>query len=64
MANEPLNSSIGEVPDLVFEQFLREMEQAALPEELIGRFRKALIQDRATNEKGLRAALFGEDTEQ
>lgn len=63
MANEPVNSNFGDVPDQVFEQFLKEMEKAELPRELVDRFRKTLLRDRIVNDKGLKAALFGEDTE-
>ncbi len=63
MDDDHVSPSLGEVPDQVFNQFLKDLEKAELPTELVERFRKTLIQDRVINEKGLRAALFGEDTE-
>jgi hypothetical protein len=51
-----------DLPAQVFEQFLIDLVSAGIPEEVIARLRKALLEDRAFTDAALKQAVFGEET--
>lgn len=51
------------VPDRVFEAFLTRLRDAALPEDLIARLSKTLLEDRKLTEKALREAVLPDEPE-
>jgi hypothetical protein len=57
----PASATAADVPTQVFEKALEELAVAGLPEELVTRLRKTLLEDRAFTENALKKAVFGEE---
>jgi hypothetical protein len=53
------DSVLAEVPKQIFEQTLAKLADQKLPDEIVARLRKALIEDATFNEAAIRTALFG-----
>ena len=49
------------VPQQVFDQFLKALKEQKVPEEIIARLRKTLIDNEQTSVEALKAALFSDD---
>lgn len=52
---------IADIPGQVFEQFLKILGETAISPALVGRLRKALIEDKTFTERALKAAVLGEE---
>lgn len=55
------NNKITSVPQQVFNQFLKELEAQKIPEEVISRLRKTLLEDRQISVDKLKTALFSNE---
>jgi hypothetical protein len=64
MANAPEEKKLSDVPTQVFEEFLTAAAATDLPVEVVTRLRRALLEEKVFTEPALRAALFGEETNQ
>jgi len=51
------------VPQQVFEQFLKELGAQKVPEEVIARLRKTLVDNEQISIESLRKSLFSNDSE-
>jgi len=58
---EIIGIKIPSVPQQVFEQFLKELETRKVPEEVIARLRKTLIESGQISVEALKTALFSND---
>jgi hypothetical protein len=54
------STAVGDVPTQVFEKFLEAITAAGVAPEMVGRIRKALLEDHDFTEDGLESAIFGE----
>ncbi len=61
MATSPTIEGTPDVPAQVFERFLRALEGASAPAELVTRLRKALLEDKTFTERALKEAVLGEE---
>ncbi len=61
MIPTPQIAKAPDVPAQVFEQFLAELAGAGVPEEVVMRLRKTLVEDRAFGEMALKKAVLGEE---
>lgn len=59
--SEKQESKITSVPQQVFDQFLKELEEQKVPEEVIERLRKTLIENGRVSVEALKTALFSND---
>ena len=55
------DNKILSVPQQVFDQFLKELETQKVPEELVARLRKTLVDNDQISVEALKAALFSND---
>lgn len=62
MASATSPKRAADVPAQVFDQFLADLVAANLPEEVVARLRKTLIEDRTFNEIALRKSVLGEES--
>ena len=51
-----------DVPVLIFEKFLEDLENAGVSTELVTRLRKALLEEQVFTDSALKTAVLGEDT--
>jgi hypothetical protein len=64
MADEQYTVALPEVPRQVFERFLGELRgEAEIPEELVERLRKTLLDERNLGEAAIKAALSSDSDE-
>lgn len=56
-----IDSKILSVPQQVFEQFLKELETQKVPEEVIERLRKTLVDNGQISVEALKESLFSND---
>ena len=57
---EENNNKIISVPQQVFDQFLKELGTQKVPEEVIGRLKKTLMDEGRVSVESLKAALFSD----
>ena len=56
-----IDSKMLSVPQQVFEQFLKELETQKVPEEVIARLRKTLVDNGQISVEALKESLFSND---
>lgn len=55
------DNKIISVPQQIFDQFLKELETQKVPEEVIARLRKTLVENGQISVEALKTALFAND---
>jgi hypothetical protein len=63
MTTSPKIEGTPDVPAEVFEQFLQALGRASAPAKLITRLRKTLLEDKTFNDRSLKAAILGEESQ-
>lgn len=61
MTTSPTVQGTTNVPAQVFEKFLQALEGSGVSAEVIGRLRKALLEDKAFTERALKEAVLAEE---
>jgi len=64
MTTTPILTGTTDVPAQVFKAFIKSIEGAAVPPELVARLHKTLLEDRAFSDSRLKAAVLGEEPTQ
>jgi hypothetical protein len=62
MTKSPAMEGTADVPIQVFEEFLQALGDASVSAELVGRLRKALLEERTFTQRALAAAVLGEES--
>jgi len=61
MTTSPKIEGTSDVPMQVFEKFLQALGDASVSAELVGRLRKALLEERNFTQRALTASVLGEE---
>lgn len=61
MTTSPEIGATADIPEQVFEKFLKALKDTSVSPELIIRLRKALLEDKAFTDRALKAAVLGEE---
>jgi hypothetical protein len=60
MPTELTDRSAADVPARVFQEFIKDLEAASMPSDVVARLRKTLLEEKNITERALRAAVLGE----
>jgi hypothetical protein len=58
----PTASPVSDVPAQIFEAFLKALPEAQIPEEIVSRLRKTLLEEIDLSDKALKCAIAPEET--
>jgi hypothetical protein len=61
MAEGEAGTAVKDIPSGVFEEFISELAKEDVPAEVVAALKKAILEDHALSEAGLRAALVFEE---